>query len=67
MNRKERGTLRIVHELAGMSIAELQEFWPHWDAAMKEMGLPVWAREFGRTAVKLVIEKKQKKQHYINA
>lgn len=67
MNQNESWALSIVHELAGMSIEELREFWPRWNETMKEMGLPGWAREFGRTAVEPMIEKKQEKQHCINA
>ena len=63
----KKGCEFIAHKLTGiMSTAELREFWPHWDAAMKEMGLPDWTREFGRTAVELVIEKKRQKQDCIS-
>lgn len=40
MNQNESWALSIVHELAGMSIEELREFWPRWNETMKEMGLP---------------------------
>ncbi len=61
MNQKENWTSQIVHELAGMSIVELLEFWPCWDKAMKQQGLPKWARKFCREAIRLVIEKKIEK------
>ena len=61
MNQNKALVTSIVIELEELSIAELQEFWPHWDTAMKEMGLPGWVREFGRTAVNLVIEEKIEK------
>lgn len=62
MNQNESWTLSIVRELTEMSVEDLREFWPCWDETMKEMGFPDWARDFGRTAVELVIEKKLEKR-----
>lgn len=61
MNQNKALITSIVMELEKLSIAELQELWPVWNKHMKQVGIPGPVREFGRAAVRLVIEEKREK------
>ena len=58
MNQNESWTLKIIRELAEMSMEELRDFGPLWKAELVRLNVPKQAQEWAGLAVRLVIEKK---------
>lgn len=52
-------TLELIHELGKMSISELEGFWPIWNAELEGLGVGEYAKNFCKTTIDLVIDKKR--------
>ena len=66
MNQNESWTLKIIRELAEMSIEELRDFGPLWEAELVRLNVPKQARGWAALVVRLVIEKKLEKRTLVS-